>query len=226
MWLLPSRGRPDNTKRLAEWAPGAPIVLWLSSDDSELERYRAETWPKAWRVVEGSSGLRLAQILNAFYMRERSLPYYGFIGDDVLPEPADWWKVLAEAAGDWYFAYPSDSVWGGRLSPHFCIGGELVRAAGRMVLPKVRHSFLDTAWWSVADTLGVARYRPEVTFRHLHPIAGEAEMDLVYARGQETYAADERAFNRWRVEGADLKRLRGALDDAGVLGDNMPESAA
>lgn len=204
MWLLPSRGRPERALRLAETRPGdKPVTLWLSQDDPQLANYLREKWP--WEVHVGPAGLRLAQILRLFYRENPHLPYYGFLGDDVVPNRPDWGSPLVEAAGEWYFAYPDDGHWGEKLSPHFCVGGELVREVGWLVVPHVLHSYMDTAWWLVAKMLGVARYTPEVLFEHVHPLVNKAEVDDTYLRGQETIEWDKEVYLRWRAR--DLPQL-------------------
>lgn len=223
MWVLPSRGRPESAERLAELASGAPITLWLSEDDPRLGEYQSRTWPSSWNVQVGISGLRLAQILNEFYRAFPNLPYYGFIGDDVIPSPMEWWSELAETAGSWNYAYPQDAYWGDKLSPHFCIGGNLVRALDWFVLPKLKHSFVDTAGFALAQNLGLARYREDIFFDHVHPLLGKAEMDETYRRGQQTYEWDRSVFERWREKELDLLvgRIRAVLPVE--LRNNPPE---
>ena len=216
MWLLPSRGRPEKARRLAEMAPDAPIVLWLTEDDSKRAEYLRSDWPQAWEVFEGPATLRLAQILREFYRARRDLPYYGFIGDDVEPHPEDWYSQLSDAADDWYFAHPRDAYWGDKLAPHFCVGGELVRTVGWFALAKLAHSFIDTAWWALSTELGLRRYCEDVFFDHRHPLLKAAPMDATYMRGQETYAWDQEMFLRWQ------KSPKGLARDAERVLGKMP----
>lgn len=215
MWLLPSRGRVGNAKRFAEANPDAPITLWVTEDDPSAEAYLEVDWPEGWVLVVGMAGLRLAQILRESLRQYPAEEYYGFVGDDVQPSPRDWWQQLAGAAGEWNVAYPEDSIWGERLCPHFCLGGELVRTVGWFALPGTRHSYIDTVWYTIGKALGLDVYVPDVKFDHQHPLNKKAELDDTYRRGQETYGYDGDVFERWKREDlADvLERVKAGMQE-------------
>lgn len=199
MWLLPSRGRPEKMKALAEHEnmQHVPLMVYLSIDDERLAEYKEITYPNTWDIIY-NEGLKLAEIWNWAYRNFPDEKFYGFIGDDCVPEPKTWNTTLEDAAGDWNIAYPNDGVHGQNLCTHPCVGGALLRALGWWALPGVKHSFVDTALMVIGQNTGRLKYVPEVLFDHQHPVKlGPRAIDKTYERGQESYARDEATFNRW-----------------------------
>ena len=106
---------------------------------------------------------------------------------------------MSEAAEPFYFVYPWDSIHGFKGAPHFCIGGDLVRAVGWLAAPWFRHNFIDTTWFYLAKELGVRRALPDITFEHLHPLNPEHKDldDDIYRLGRGHYEADQKRFKLW-----------------------------
>lgn len=205
MWILPSLGRPEKAKMVAEAATDAPIMLRLHWGDKLLEKYTSIKWPKAWNVVIDKR-FTLANTLNWAFHKHPKERNYGFIADDTIPSPSDWWQRLEEAAETRYIAYPNDGVHGKNLCTHHCIGGDLIRAVGWWALPKLDHSFLDTTWQFIGNGTGLLRYLEDVRFDHAHPVNGKAEMDDTYRIGQVHFKNDHKIFSRW-IESEDSSRI-------------------
>jgi len=171
--------------------------LWRTPGDPQAAAYDAIKLPDSWTVRYGIGGDRVAQIFNHFFRAYPTASFYGFIGDDVVPSPKGWNIQLEQAAEKHFIAFPHDSIHGDKLCPHFCLGGDLVRAVGSLALPGLLHSYIDTIWHNIGDVVGLLRYVPEVKFKHLHPLDNSAEMDVVYQRGQETHAQDLQIYQFW-----------------------------
>jgi len=197
VWLLPSWNRPQNVQRAVESFPDVEVCLWRTPGDPQAAAYDAIKLPAKWVVRYGVKGDRVGQIFNGFFRAYPNAPFYGFIGDDVVPSPADWNSQLEEAAGGHFIAYPRDSIHEDRLCPHFCIGGDLVREVGALALPGLWHSYIDTVWYNLGEVAELLRYVPSVQFKHYHPLDKSARMDVVYRRGQETHAQDKRTYEFW-----------------------------
>lgn len=198
MWLLPSYMRPQKVAELTklESMKDAPIYLRLHQDDPLLSHYYANDYPDSWTVITGKT-LKLGPTWNETFELFPDEEYYGFIGDDCIPRPDGWWKILADVAGTTCISYPDDTIHGERLCTHPCVGGDFIRALGWWANPGLDHSFVDTSLLALGLRFGVMRYVPEVVFEHQHPIKGTAELDATYERGQESYAMDETRFKAW-----------------------------
>lgn len=198
MWVLPSLGRPDSVSRLVSHMPDAPITLVVYEGDPLLERYLDLQPPTAWSIIQipnfRDSVPRLGQALNYLFVTNPLEEFYGFIADDCLPEPADWYTQLSDAAGQWGISYGDDGIHGEALCTHPCVGGQLVREVGFWCMPGVAHSYFDTFWMNVGKKTGLMKYLPEVKMNHRHPYNGKAEMDETYRRGQEMFEADKNAY--------------------------------
>jgi hypothetical protein len=184
MWILPSRERPQNLKRLFDaWhktKASTPVLLCLDVDDPCWPQYEEMEMPAGWKVFMGLRG-PLSDIYNQAYSRHQNDPFFGFIADDVVPETEGWDRTLIVAAGKDGMAVPAggDTTGG---SPHFVLGGDLVRSVGWLSLPYLDRLYIDTVWTDIAKARGVYRYLPEVTLAHHHFSNGKALMDSTYRK--------------------------------------------
>lgn len=198
MWVLPSRGRPHNLARLAAaWhATGADTPLWLrlDHDDPMFVACLALAIPAAWRRDVGPR-LPLSYIYNEAYRRAPDRPWYGFIADDVVPETPKWDARLIEAAGPGGMAVPAGGHDPGG-TPHFVLGGDLVRSVGWLALPGLDRLHIDEVWADIAAERDRLRRIPDVVLRHRHFSNGLALRDKTY---RKTRRAEDRAiYEAWR----------------------------
>ena len=200
MWILPTRSRPLNLRRAVENYPDAPVHVWFTENDPDLDELEGIELPPAWSKRVAPPDSTVPQILNLSAQENPGEPYYGFIGDDVVPpKGVPWWDILGQAAGDIFLAYPTDSIHGLQIAPHFAVGGELVRAVGWLAAPWFHHNFIDTTWFYLAAELGLRRPVPDLVFEHLHPFDKEFVHldDDVYRLGRKNYKKDEQTFKQW-----------------------------
>lgn len=200
MWILPSLGRPEKLKEVAEATPDSRIFVYLHRGDPCLSDYYNLDLPSGWTLNLGKRR-GLCDTLNWFVERFPNSQSYGLMADDVIPAPTDWQKQLETAAGLDYLAFPDDGLHGQKLCTHHCIGGNLMRAVGYWCVPGLKHSFLDTAWYQIAGSAGRLRYLPYIQFDHRHPYAGKGEMDETYEIGASSYHEDMQVFNEWQYDG-------------------------
>jgi hypothetical protein len=213
MWILPTRSRPQNLQRAIENYPDAPITVVFTEGDPLEEEYGKLKIPPDWDVFLAAKDSTVPSLMNQVYMAHKKEPCYGFIGDDVIPPEGEWWKELDEAAGDWFVAYPTDSIWGNRGCPHFCIGGELVRHMDFFAAPWFHHNFIDQIWWVLALKGDLGRH-VDIPFRHLHPLDSSAPMDSIHALGQSQMEKDKELFDLWRNTGQPdfaIKNIKDAM---------------
>ena len=72
---------------------------------------------------------------------------------------------------------------------------------------------MDDYWAVIGKAAGCARYFPDVVVEHLHPLAGKAQKDEIYARSHRWVMPDRRWWARWQSGGKarDVRRLRAIL---------------
>lgn len=198
MWILPSRSRPHNLQRLVTaWEntnASTPLELLLDLDDPFLDHYDRIEMPDNWSVVV-SERRALSELYNDSFIRNHEEPWYGFIGDDVVPHGNKWDFTLVEAAGLENMAVPK----GGHDNdgtPHFVIGGELARSVGWLSLPGLDRLYIDTAWHDIAMARGVLKRVDGVELEHRHFSNGKAFYDKTYHKLNK--ARDKSIYDDWR----------------------------
>ena len=184
MFVLPSRGRPNNLRRLIdaweETKASLPVWLRLDDDDPNLPEYLALALPEPW-VLEVGPRLPLSAIYNKAYERAPEAAWWGLIADDVVPETPEWDFRLVEAARSDGMAVPA----GGHDpegAPHFVLGGDLVREIGWLCLPGLDRLYIDTIWMLLAKHKDVFRRVPEVVLKHHHFSNRLAPFDHIYKK--------------------------------------------
>lgn len=187
MWVIPTRGRPQNISRLLEafdkTGATTPVLLRLDDDDKL-------TYKTPWTIEIGPR-LPLSNYYNEAYQKAPDTPWWGFIGDDVVPETPGWDVALIKAAGSDGMAVPK-----GEGTPHFVLGGKLVQSVGWLALPGLDRLYIDTVWHDIAKKRGVLRYCPDVILRHHHFSNGKALFDQTYRK--ERKAQDKLIYETWR----------------------------
>ncbi len=192
MWIMPSRSRPHNVLRFIkaydETKATTPVWLRLDKDDPN-PGYIHENW-----IVEIGPRLPLSEIYNEAFRLYPDSPWYGFIADDVVPKTLYWDRLLINAAGIDGMAVPS----GGEGTPHFVLGGDLVRSVGWLSLPGLDRLYIDTVWENIAKKRNVLRYVPNVILEHRHFSNGKALFDRTYRK--EKKAEDKLIYQTWKEE--------------------------
>lgn len=202
MWVLPSRGRPHNLARFAQayYRTGASTPVWLRLDSDDPAH------PEGPWTVHIGPRVPLSQVYAEAFERFPDAPWYGFIADDVVPETPFWDVKLIEAAGTDGMAVPSGGHDPGG-SPHFVLGGDLVREVGWLALPGLDRLYIDTVWADINRARSTLRMVPEVVLRHYHFSNSLALMDVTYRKSPESKKRDRSIYERW-LGGAQKKTSR------------------
>lgn len=203
MFILPSRGRPHNLRRLLnsslDTGAQARTIVYLDEDDPALGEYRKIDYPDWW-VVHVGQPVGLGGVYKWVFETFPRLDYYGFLGDDLIPRTKDWDKKLIEAAGAGDISYGDDGNWGGKLATHPCIGGALVRHMGWLCYPGLKKLFIDTVWHTIGAKLGRLHYLPDVKLEHMHYLFGKAQHDETYGDQATMFAHDEDYYRKFTNE--------------------------
>jgi hypothetical protein len=219
--LVPTRGRPDNARRLLAACeatcvlPTTSMVFGVDSDDPALDGYDQCNAGRGYVMqLEPSGQPGMVSVLN----RMTDIGHYhavGFMGDDHLPVTQGWDKALCDAleGKPAVLAYGNDLLQGERIPTAVAMTASIPRALGYMAPPTLRHLYVDNVWADWGRGLGALTYLPDVVIEHLHPAAGKAQRDAGYeaVNAPEVDSADRAAYLAYRDGGrlaADLEKLR------------------
>ncbi len=198
MIVIPSRDRPHNFQRLItaclSIATKIPAWVRLDEDDASLSQYAALEMPLGWEVIIGPR-VPLSEVYNEAYREIPETSHWIFIADDVVPITKGWDRLLIDAAGMDGMAVPA----GGHDpngTPHFVLGGELVRSIGWLALPGLSRLYIDTVWADIARLRGVLRHVPDVVLEHRHFSNGKALYDQTYKKYKK--AEDKIIYETWK----------------------------
>ncbi len=192
VWIIPSRGRPHNIRRLiaatVQTCATTQFFLRVDTDDPSLGGYLEIKRPPNWAiVVAGRMGL--ADIYNQSFEALPDLDWYGVFADDVVPETMGWDSSLIREAG-------KDGLACGDDPTHFVVGGDLVREMGWLALPGLSRLYIDTVWHEIARERGVFRQLPDVKLVHHHFSNRKALFDKTYRKPGK--AEDRAIYQTWR----------------------------
>jgi hypothetical protein len=219
--LCPSRGRPDAAhETLASFEasrrdPRSRIVFIVDSDDPTLPDYPTEhthvVEPKGYMGAALNTAAKDPVVLG-------DATSVGMIGDDNRFLTPGWDLILdGWLAANIGVAYGDDGFQHERLPTSWWVSRPLVNVFG-MADPEFHHLYMDNWWKSLAEGAKCLRYFPEVEIEHLHPLAGKAEDDETYRRGNSSENArhDRHYFHRWEMSGRDraVRRAKAIIDSA------------
>ena len=207
MWILPSRGRPNNARRLIDAMRNtgcvSPVWMRLDDDDPTLDQYMNIPRPSQWVIVVGERK-PLSDIYAEHYEAHPDSRWYGFIADDVVPETPFWERTLTRAAllpsRKQGLAFGDDGINGGNHATHFILNGKMVREVGWLCLPGLERIYIDTVWNDIARERKAFWYLPDVVLRHHHFSNGMALMDATYRKPGKKH--DLALYEKWRYNRA------------------------
>jgi len=211
-YVVPSRGRPENVKRLAKAFKDteATADLWIVIDDNEWHRREyeknAEEYEYDLLVVENFTG-GCARSLNAaieMLMDDSEFDFYdyfGFMGDDHIPRTLFWDYILRLSIPHPKngIAFGNDLFQGGNLPTSFVATRAIADHLGGLTPPKTKHLYFDNFIKKLGEDINGLYYKPDVIVEHVHPVARKAAMDENYARvnSQEMYEHDRAVYEEF-----------------------------
>jgi hypothetical protein len=189
--LVPSRGRPDNIRRLATAIADTaahPVVLWVALDDDDPTRHRYPLdLPVEVRYTVGprrrlaATWNTMGAVIAAGRDDADGFTHVALWGDDVTPETPGWDELLAEPLPDLGYAcsvgwsYGRDGIWDDRPHPdhphhlvlptHTLTTPETLHRVGYVAPPGLVHLNIDLAW----QALGLPHTPGDVELLHYVP---------------------------------------------------------
>lgn len=211
--IVPSRGRPDNARRLLEavektTGSGSQIDIVFAVDSSDASQ---ADYPKYHTlIVEGGS---MVKALNEVaIMKHDAYRFVSFMGDDVLPQ-GNWAEKILSALhrSPNSIVYGNDLAQEEKLPTSVFMDSDIVGTLGFMAPPNQRQLYVDNFWKCLGESLGTLIYVEDAILEHLHPHVDKAESDHLYESAYSTVneRADEDAYKLYISEqfDADLRKF-------------------
>jgi hypothetical protein len=223
--IVPSRGRPQNVKRLIEamgqtCTADTTLLLGLDRDDRCKTDYLNLPLgldpPRLLRVTVESDLRGVVPWINHLAVEEmNNYRFIGTLGDDNLPRTDGWDTEIIEALERQPFAFADDLHPGrqpGSLACHIFMRAEVIRKLGYMGPPSLAHMYVDNVWHAWGEACGM-EFLKDTIIEHLHPSAGKAESDEGYGEADSKYPADTIAFAAYRAANlnTDIAKIKWAL---------------
>jgi len=190
--LLPSRGRPDNIRRLldsitatASDLANIEVIVRLDSDDATFREYIVQRSAVGVGLsVQYLVGPRivLSECWNDCYRVARG-DILMQCGDDIIFRTPGWDETVEQTFNEYpdriLFAYGDDGIQGRGFGTHGFISREWVEAVGYFVPPYFVSDFNDTWLNEVSEMIGRHRWI-DIYTEHLHFVVGKAEIDQTH----------------------------------------------
>jgi hypothetical protein len=226
--LVPSRGRPENLRRLIETVHRTAharthVIAGVDEDDPRLKDYielrntvtlpsdTIHTSAQRLNLVEWTN--RLARLTHGSYR------YYASLGDDMIPKTPGWDAKLIGAIeedfGGTGIAYPWDGI-RDDIPEAYVISADLPLALGWVMQPSLKHFYNDNVWADIGHGAGCIRQLRGVVIDHANVGTGRAVADQTAYDNGTKIAGDKAAYEVWFRDGraADVDKvlaLRGQL---------------
>lgn len=226
--LCPTRGRPENVKRLMESiasmsAEMPEIVLYVDEDDETMEPWAFTGHDNPWleklgdklKVCYGSRRL-LSECWNVC-AKVATGDILMHAGDDIIFQTKHWDVMVQNAfrsvPDKIIFVHGDDGHFGKQFGTHGLIHRKWMEATGYFVPPYFSSDFNDTWLNDVANALGRRVYLPFKT-EHMHPLFGKAEWDTTHKERLARHQADkvdELYASKAPERAADVEKLKAVI---------------
>jgi hypothetical protein len=222
VFVVPTRGRPQNAARLLEaWEDTkavADLYFVCDSDDWALRDYQKIDRINILLNYHTATGCVAALNMGVMTLLDDSkydrYDYFGFLGDDNVPRTPYWDYLLRLLLplGRNGIAYGNDLLQGANVPTTCLMTRGICEKIKGMAPGTLKHLYVDNFWKVLGTDLGNLHYSHDIIIEHLHPLARKAPMDDHYARvnSREYYAHDEAAFQAY-IDGQDYKDLVASL---------------
>jgi hypothetical protein len=201
--IVPSRGRPENIRRLCvaleDTNAELDLAVGVDQDDPILEQYKAVQDEYDFQLWISQERKRFAATVNYIALHSHEdYKYLAWMGDDHLPRTKHWDKRYRDVL-DYLkvgVVYGNDLVMGQAIATELAFTSNIVGALGYAIPPGFVHLFVDNYFMELGNSINALQYLPDVVVEHLHPTVGNAQEDQTYreANSPENWTNDERRF--------------------------------
>lgn len=204
-WLLPTRRRASRLQALFDKmmvtkisTPG--LILVQTQEFSELaEQYESLVLPPNWRFFVTNGEGMAAKVQEGWQEICKEAEWVGVICDDNLPQTLNWDSRLVEQLQGWDVISSNDG-WQAPTRIHGATvwSADLVRAAGYLSPPGLRHLFFDNVWETIGAETKCLRWDMEIMVSHEHAsLNGHADSTV---KAVNAFWGEDRAtYDTWRT---------------------------
>jgi len=216
--IVPSRGRPENIRRLCvaleDTNAELDLAVGVDQDDPMLEQYKAVQDEYDFQLWISQERKRFAATVNYIALHSHEdYKYLAWMGDDHIPRTKYWDKRYRDVL-DYLkvgVVYGNDLVMGEAIATELAFTSNIVDALGYAIPPGFVHLFVDNFFMELGKSINALQYLPDVVVEHLHPTVGNAQEDQTYreANSPENWTNDERRFREYVTNelSADAEKL-------------------
>lgn len=205
--IVPSRGRPQNIKRLCEAlldteTDHTELIVGIDMDDPTILEYEDLASEYGFILNESVERKRFAATVNSIALdKYQDYKYLAWMGDDHVPRTR-WWdwhykNALYEAGVG--IVYGNDLIMGKEIATELAFTSNIVGALGYAIPEGFIHLYVDNYFMELGRSIDKLVYLPDVIVQHMHPCAGQAEEDQTYkeANSPENWSNDKRRFREY-----------------------------
>lgn len=204
--IVPSRGRPENIKRLCEALTNTnadlDLAVGVDQDDPTLEQYKTVQNDHPFQLWISQERKRFAATVNyiAWHSHE-DYKYLAWMGDDHVPHTLYWdqlYRNELDKAGVGV-VYGNDLLQGENIATELAFTSNIVEALGYAIPEGFIHLFVDNYFMELGKSIDRLVYLPDVIVQHMHYSAGSAQEDQTYreANSPANWSNDERRFHEY-----------------------------
>ena len=229
-FICPTRKRPGNVKRLIDSAVSnfsgngeLEFLFYVDIDDLETSRFISSIYNSYGKNVSIKHVLRERIIMSEMsniLARSAKDGILFFCGDDIVVETLNWDISVREQFEKYrdriLLVYGDDGIMHESLATHFFLHTNWIKTLGYMVPPIFPGDWVDNYVTSVSDDLGRKVYLENLRLTHMHPTAGKAKMDQVYADKymRDIKANPQKLFNESKpIRNSDVEKLRRFINE-------------
>lgn len=222
MWLLPTRNRIENMKRILrafrEVGISTPGIVLVNQDElnSRREEYAALDLPSGW-VVTGVDADCMHGALRAIYPVVRNAKFIGLLQDDLVPGTPGWDTSLIRQLAGWNVVCAYDGKTN-RMHGAIAWSPQLIEALG-YIYPGTKHLYGDDVWETLGAETGCMKIDPSViTAHHNQTYSATPDETAKSIVGHTDH--DKAVFEAWMKDGKEdavakikaLKVANGAVE--------------
>lgn len=202
--IVPTRGRPDNMKRLIEsWSQRtqgkSEIVMVLDEDDYE-NYFGIEPWSASPHIIVGERRdlCEKTNILIPIALKQDHKIFCSVGDDHVFLTPGWEDRIIEWQNANKGICYCNDLLQFENLPTNVFIHRDIIEPLGYMAPPVLEHYFIDNYWKDLGLRLNNIHYFPDIVIEHRHWSNNKSVKDATYAEVEAKFRQDQKVWDAYR----------------------------
>lgn len=232
LWILPTHRRPDNLKRFLKAAreigTSTPGLIVVNAGEYETSRAEYDALQlfilPNWRIVPVEAN-SYGDAIRAVWPKVKDLDWVGLVSDDLVPCTPGWDVKLISCLQGWNVVSSNDGwqaqtgdIGRDRIHGAMCFSGDLLRAIGWMMAPKIRHIFHDDMLETLGRETACWQVKIDILVKHLHE-ALQGVRGPTMDPQSSLWKHDEAVFKEWleKDKPATVERIKALMVSKNVI---------